>query len=164
MNFFNYLACLLCLIFYSCTSSKSVVGIYRSNFAASGHFVEQVTLKEDSSFVYQSRSHALNQYAGGHYTLNHDKLILHYDFPLIDTSGTAYLTSLGFPIEDDRRRWRASFPRLFFIRNGKLLSSDIKGKIVRKARIKPFLKRPLKKYYLKQIHSIIGNLQVELTR
>ncbi len=157
MNLFCFLVSLLCLV--SCTVSRSVVGVYRSNFAASGSFVEQITLKEDSSFEYQSISHPVNKHSKGYYIIYNRKLVLNHEFPPIDTSGQAYLTSLGVPIEDDRKRWEASFPHLFFIRNSKLLSSNRNGKIVRKARIKAFDKKPRKKYYLKQIHSIVGNLQ-----
>ncbi len=151
MNLLYFLASLLCLAFYSCAPSKSVVGVYRSNFLASGSFIEQITLKEDSSFIYNSKSHPVNRYGEGHYNLNNDRLILNYEFLPIDTSGTAYLTSLGFPIEDDKISWKSSFPRLFFVRNGKLFPSDINGKIVKKARVKPFFKKPRKKYYLEQI-------------
>ena len=152
MRLFYYLSCLICLCFYSCTTLKPVMGIYRSNFAASASFVEQITLKEDSSFEYQSRGHLLNRWASGRYRIDQDKLILDYVFPYIDTSGTAYLSNLlGFSIEGDRRKWEQSFPRLFFVRNGKLLTSNNNGEVVRKARVKPFLKKPRKKYYLKKI-------------
>ncbi len=140
------------IIIQSCSLPKLTIGTYRSNFAISGSFVEQITIKEDSSFEYQSRGHLINRMEKGHFTLNHDRLVLNYDFLPIDTSGNAQLSNvLGFSIDEDMKSWKASFPKLFFIRNGKLLASDDSGKVKRKARNKSFLKNPKKKYYLKQI-------------
>ena len=120
--------------------------------------MEKLILKKDSTFEYQVTGDVIHKRGKEFYKITYRKLNLIYQFDPIDTTGTAYLTSLGFPVEDDRKSWIASFPRLFFIRNGKLLSTDINGKIIRRARIKSLYQKPLKKYYLKQIDSIIGNL------
>ena len=151
MTLFYSLAFFFCLFFYSCSSSKPLLGIYRSNFAIGGSFVEQITLKEDSSFEYRS-NHVIYKYAKGHYKIDTGKLILSYNFPSLDTSGASYLLrTMGINIEEDRKSMENYFPRYFFNKNGKLFSVNINGKIKRKARTKRFAKKPRKKYYLKKI-------------
>ena len=138
------------IIIESCSPPKLAMGTYRSNFAISGSFVEELTLKKDSSFEYRS-NHVIYKYAQGHYKIDTGKLVLSYNFPLFDTSGASYLLSMGINIKEDRKNMESFFPRYFFIKNGKLFSGDINGKIKRKARTKRFAKKPRKKYYLKQI-------------
>lgn len=142
MNLLYFLVSLLCLV--SCAAPKPVVGVYRSNFAVNGSFLEQIILKEDSSFEYRS-NHVIYKFAKGHYKIDTGKIVLSYNFPLFDTSGASSLLSMtGINIEEDRKSMESFFPRYFFNKNGKLFSGDSNGKLKGKPEQNGLLKSPEK--------------------
>ena len=64
----------------SCTSTNSVSGKYRSNFAVHGFFVTRINLNTDSTFGYRMSGDLMFDTSNGHYT--HDnKYVTLYHMP-----------------------------------------------------------------------------------
>ena len=120
--------------FISCTSTKNLAGSYRSNFADLGFFVTRIKLKSDSTFEYRFRGDMFSDTATGKYNIEGRKLILTYDPRPIDTSGLAYMRSIGFKLDEPLSlKSDAALPHVFYIGQDKLFGSYQDGKIVRKA-------------------------------
>jgi hypothetical protein len=135
----------------SCNSTKDISGIYRSNFAIQGFFVTEITLKQDGSFDYHFQGDAINQRAKGYYEIKERKLYLTYILPTPDTSQYAYFRTIEWSIEEDMKRWSASFPTLFYIKHNKLFDSDKSGKIVKRERPVSIFHKSTERYYLERI-------------
>jgi len=120
--------------FTSCTTTKNLEGSYRSNFADLGFFVTRIKLKSDSTFEYRFRGDLISDTATGKYNIEGRKLILTYDPRPIDTSGLAYMRSIGFKLDEPLNlKSDAALPHVFYLRGNKLFHSLQDGKIVRRA-------------------------------
>ena len=119
---------------FSCQTQKNISGNYRSNFADLGFFITRIKLKQDSSFEYRFRGDMISDTATGKYKIDKRRLILTYDPRPIDTSGFAYLRTIGFKLDNlVNLKSDAGYSHIYYIRNDKLYGSLQDGKIVRKA-------------------------------
>ena len=120
--------------FTSCTSVKNLEGTYRSNFADLGFFVTRIKLKFDRTFEYRFRGDLISDTATGKYKIDGRKLILVYNPRPIDTSGLAYMRTIGFKLDEPLNlKSDAGLPHVFYIKANKLFHSLQDGKIVRRA-------------------------------
>lgn len=149
---------IIALELLSCSSKRSVIGIYRSNFAQLGFFITTLNLKTDGSFEYRFQGDLIFNQATGHYVINKGKLRLTYNLTPVDTGVLRSYKKMGLRVSDSLKI-ENGYPHLFYLGNDKLFSSWQDGKIVRRASAYHKLKKYMlfgshyynKKCYLKKV-------------
>jgi hypothetical protein len=147
------------LLLLSCSSTKSIVGTYRSNFAVIGFFGTKINLMKDSTFGYRMRGDMMGDTANGKYRIQNHFLILTYDPPIVDTTlyskygKDAVVLSQALTNSSGR-------PKQFYIGHNKLFVTDSLGNVYKKeqglSRHKKYVfwgqhYMTKRKYYLKRI-------------
>ena len=76
----NLISCLCTfLLFSNCSGQRKIEGIYKSNFAINGFFIETLKLNCDSTFILNFKGDLQNRNTYGKWTVNNRKLILAND-------------------------------------------------------------------------------------
>ena len=147
------------IVLLSCSSTKSIVGTYRSNFAVIGFFGTKINLMKDSTFGYRMRGDMMGDTANGKYRIHNHFLILTYDPPIIDT--TLYSKyGKDAVVLSQALTSSLSRPKQFYIGHNKLFVTDSLSNVYKKeqgfSRHKKYLfwgqhYMTKRKYYLKRI-------------
>lgn len=117
----------------SCSPTKNIFGVYKSNFAVGGFFGTTVGLYADSSFTFRMSGDLAYDTAAGRYTVSENSIRLVYKLLAIDTSLQYQTTKESFTIHaaiTGNHNLREPTP--YLLGHKKLFLIDKKGRKVKR--------------------------------
>jgi hypothetical protein len=147
-------------VLFSCSSTRNISGVYKSNFGVGGFFGTTVRLYSDSNFTFRMSGDLAYDTAAGHFQVYKKSLILIYKTLAIDTSLEYQTMKESFSIHEAiTGNHNLREPTIYLIGNNKLFLIDKNGLKVKRqwgySKHKKYLLFGkhwyMKRYYLRRV-------------